>query len=247
MSTLKIVQDTSPANPRTEFDNFGLMNCEHPHYNFGDKNFKEILFTKLGIFDRSLDSRELIKKATAKGLIFHSMPIYIYEHGNIALSTSPFSCQWDSGQLGEIIVFNDDIKKEFSIKRFTKKNKEEILQKVIKKMESEVEIYGQYVSGEVYGFKILDEEGDVIDSCYGFYGNDFETNGIKENLPEEFHSELKNIEVSYDWKRNVWKKSFKRPKYYFQLTSDHQWQKRPLFLVVFFYQYKIRFSFTFSY
>lgn len=198
MSTLKIVQDTSPANPRTEFDNLCLMNCLHPRYDFGDKNVKEILFTKLGILDRSLDSRELIKKAKAKGLIFHSMPIYMYDHGNIALSTSPFSCQWDSGQLGEIIVFNDDIKKEFSIKRFTKKNKEEILKKVIKNMESEIEIYGQYVSGEVYGFKVLDEDGDVLDSCYGFYGDNFEENGIKDYLPEEFHSQLKDIEVSYE-------------------------------------------------
>lgn len=198
MSTLKIVQDTSPANPRTEFDNLCLMNCLHRRYDFGDKNVKEILFTKLGIIDRSLDSRDLIKKARAKGLIFHSMPIYMYEHGNIALSTKPFSCTFDSGQLGEIIVFNDDIKKEFSIKRFTKKNKDEILAKVIKNMESEVETYSQYVSGEVYGFKVLDEDGDVLDSCYGFYGNNFEENGIKDYLPEEFHSQLKDIEVSYD-------------------------------------------------
>lgn len=197
MNTLKIVKDDTSSNPREEFDNLCFMNFEHRRYNLGDENIKEVLLDKLGLSYSDLNNRELIQKAKKQGVIFHSMPVYMYEHGNIALSLKPFHCPWDSGQLGEIFVFTDDVKNEFSVKRFGKKIKTDILEKIIKNMVSEIETYSQYLSGDVYGFQIVDEDDNIIDSCYGFYGSDFQENGIKEYIDEEYHSQLEAIEVSY--------------------------------------------------
>lgn len=195
MNTLKIVYSDSPLNPREEFDNICHMNFEHRNYNLGDKNIKEILLEKLGLSDSDLNNRELIQLAKRKKVIFHTVPVYMYEHGNIALSLKPFNCPWDSGQLGEIFVFTDEVKEEFSVKRFGKKIKAEIIAKTMRNMESEVEIYSQYLSGEVYGFQIVDEDDEIIDSCYGFFGSDFQENGMKDYIPEEYHDQLACAEV----------------------------------------------------
>lgn len=39
------------------------------------------------------------------------VPIYAYEHGDITISTSPFSCRWDSGIVGFMLVGIDDLAK----------------------------------------------------------------------------------------------------------------------------------------
>jgi hypothetical protein len=72
-------------------------------------------------------------------------------------------------------------------------------------IEAEVQTYTQYVEGEVYGFQIIDEDNEVIDSCYGFYGTDFATNGmldyIDHNLlgvsEEEVVALLEKAEIEY--------------------------------------------------
>jgi hypothetical protein len=102
------------------------------------------------------------------------LPLYMYDHSGISISTSPFSCRWDSGQIGFILVSKKKALEEFGGKKVTIK----LQQKLEAILEAEVETYTQYVEGEVYGFQIVDEEGDHIDSCYGFYGRDFATNGM---------------------------------------------------------------------
>lgn len=54
-------------------------------------------------------------------------------------------------------------------------------------MEEYVEVYDQYLRGDVYGFELYEEESvedaedpdwNEIDSCWGFYGSDIMENGI---------------------------------------------------------------------
>jgi hypothetical protein len=67
----------------------------------------------------------------------------------------------------------------------------------------EVEVYDQYLSGDVYGFVLKelqtcptcnDVNEEVIDSCWGFYGGDFKANGMFDAIPHIEHF-LKQIEV----------------------------------------------------
>ena len=85
-------------------------------------------------------------------------------------------------------------------------NSEEILNSTVK-------LFNAWAWGNVFGY-ILEEkkrftkiyedgtteedfEWEQIDSCWGFYGDDWETNGIKEHLPQEVHEQLRYIEVEY--------------------------------------------------
>jgi hypothetical protein len=64
--------------------------------------------------------------------------------------------------------------KAFEQKEWTK----ELEDKVIKCLEQEVETYDQYLTGDVYGFVVYDEDGQEVDSCWGFFGDDIKENGI---------------------------------------------------------------------
>jgi hypothetical protein len=96
------------------------------------------------------------------------MPVYKYEHGGVAYNTGGFSCPWDSGQNGYIYISKDDARREYSVKRISAKT----LAKIHGGLEAEVETFSQAANGEVYGFTILDKDGDTIDSCGGCYGYD---------------------------------------------------------------------------
>jgi hypothetical protein len=71
----------------------------------------------------------------------------------------------------------------WGVKRVTKKFKE-IATSCIN---YEVKEYEQYLTGDVYGFQLTDQNGNEISSCWGFYG-DVSTNGILDHLDEEWKS-----------------------------------------------------------
>lgn len=153
---IKIVTDIDPMNPR-EFDNIGTIVSCASGYNLGDKQ---------------LDREEIEKIVKKKGTI--SIPVYAYQHGNIILKTSPFGCRFDSGQIGIIYAEKSKILKEYGEKTLN----EELIAKVIKNFQSEIETYSQFLNGEVYGFTVEKEnicthcdtkKAEILESCYGFY------------------------------------------------------------------------------
>jgi hypothetical protein len=155
---IKIIQDSDPTSPR-EDDNLGTMICFHRRYNLGDKHdYQSISELK--------DKNDVI-----------SLPLYLYDHGGITMSTSPFSCSWDSGQVGVIFVSKKRVREEFGVKRISNKLQE----KVINILKGEVETYDQYLTGDVYGYEICEvitcseghEHENELDSCWGFYGSDY--------------------------------------------------------------------------
>jgi len=85
--------------------------------------------------------------------------LYLYDHSGLSISTSPFSCQWDSGQVGYIYLTPDTIGGD--------------REKALACLESAVQTYNQYLTGDVWGFTIEDEDGDIVESCWGFYGEEY--------------------------------------------------------------------------
>ena len=153
---LEIVRDQDPESPR-DWDNLGTFYMTHRRYAFGDAKAKNIdINTFQGIF----------------------LPVYMYDHSGITVSTTPFSCPWDSGQIGWIYASVEKVKKDFGWKRLTKKRRDEI--KSI--LDGEIKVLDQYLQGDIYGFNLIGGEGDVLDSCWGFYGDDPKTNGMAEHL-----------------------------------------------------------------
>lgn len=168
---LSIYQDEG-YNPR-EHENLGTMICSHKRYDLGDKhdfNFDDY---------RNWDEAEKgIKRKYDAAII---LPLFLYDHSGITMNTTGFSCPWDSGRVGFIIISKDKLRKEYSVKRIGKK----LVERVTGYLKSEVETYDMYLTGECYRFEVTDLDDNHIDSCGGFLGSDFSTNGMTDYLDDE--------------------------------------------------------------
>lgn len=105
------------------------------------------------------------------GLIM--LPLWLYDHSGISMSTGSFigraqHAEWDSGRVGFIYVTKDAVRKEFGWKKLTKAR----IRQIEKYLAGEVETYDQYLQGDVYEYAITDDEGNCLDSCGGFYGDE---------------------------------------------------------------------------
>lgn len=162
---IRTFYDECPYNPR-ENDNLGTMVCFHKRYSLGDKHDYDS--------DDYKGWNEMKKDIIKNENVGVILPLYLYDHGGITISTSPFSCPWDSGQIGFIYISKKKMLEEYGGKIVTKKLKE----RVEGYLKNEVEEYDQYLRGEVYGVKVfekeLDEDGDDVEvhSCWGFYSEE---------------------------------------------------------------------------
>jgi hypothetical protein len=87
-------------------------------------------------------------------------PVYMYEHSGIALSLEPFSCPWDSGQLGELLLKQDGCTYE----------------QALDSAQQYIKCCHDYLSGNCWHFEVERQEGEygewsAEDSCGGFYGD----------------------------------------------------------------------------
>ena len=170
--TLEVKQDEYAESPRHD-DNLSTMICFHGRYNLGDKhNYKHQDYSGWAEMEKAIIKNE------SPAVI---LPLYLYDHSGITISTSPFSCKWDSGQIGFIFVSKEKLRNEYKVKRINK----EIIDRATKILLAEVETYDLYLRGEIYGYTLLNENGEVEDSCWGFIGSDIETNGILDNIGEK--------------------------------------------------------------
>jgi hypothetical protein len=163
---IEIVADYDPTNPR-DWDNLGTIVCWHRKYNLGDglpnrlkKRFKNWKTTEITSFERW-------RKINQKHLLI--LPVYIYDHGGITISTTPFHCPSDSGQVGWVYVTHDRLKLEYNTQEVTP----EILEKARQVLIAEVKVYDDYLTGNVWGYLIWDKNNRdyVLDAYSGFFGD----------------------------------------------------------------------------
>jgi len=162
---IEIIQDDYTESPR-EWDNLGTMICFHSRYNLGDKH--DYQFYDYDSWD---EQRKDIEKKENSCVI---LPLYLYDHSGITISTIPFGCNWDSFQVGWIVISKEKVRKEYNVKRINK----ELIEKVTNILEGEVKTYDQYLTGDVYGYRVSKvtecelghEHKEEVDSCWGYYG-----------------------------------------------------------------------------
>lgn len=156
--TIRTFYEESPESPR-EWDNLGTMVCFHKRYNLGDKhNYKHNDYSGWD------DMKKAIIKNENVGVI---LPLYLYDHSGITIATNPFSCPWDSGQVGFIYASKKNMLEGYGGKIVTKKVKE----RVINYLEGEVKTYDQYLKGEIYGVGVFKND-ELVHSCFGFYSEE---------------------------------------------------------------------------
>jgi hypothetical protein len=183
---ISIVYCTDSAqNPRTEYDNVGTMYCLHNRYTLGDEheysNPTEILNAMIQSADPAApDTDEMRPDHLPEDFPLVWLPLYLYDHSGITMSTAPFSCPWDSGQVGYIFVTYKDAQKEYGLDP----SSEDFVEQVKKRLRNEVNTYDCYLRGDVYGYevsqKLDDDEDEEVDSCYGFYGEEYCMEAAKE-------------------------------------------------------------------
>jgi len=173
---IKLVSDDCPESPR-DWCNLGKMVCSHRNYNLGDEQLKNSSFQEYFYNLCDIDEETPTEKAETilkENIVI--LPLYLMDHSGLSINTCGFSCPWDSGQVGFIYCTL-----EKALQEFTVTNKEEgweaitvnfgksLKQQILEVLEYEVQIYDDYLRGNVCGFEIHNEEDEIIDSCYGFY------------------------------------------------------------------------------
>ena len=174
--TIEIKQDEFAENPRDPNyqDNFGILLTAHKNYSIGEVDIQK----KYPDAENWQDIEKAIKDEYNPVIM---LPVYMYDHSIQRFKIGSFQgylpeghAEFDSGKIGYIIAEKDKIKKEYDVKRISKKLKDqitEILQQEIKQLD-------QWSCGDVYGYNI-EETGD---SCWGFYGYDYTLEQAKETV-----------------------------------------------------------------
>jgi len=166
--TIEFIQDCN-GNPRIDYDNLGTMYCFSNRYTLGDEH------------ELTIGEVNKIEKSNK----YVTLPLYLYEHSGITMKTTPFSCQWDSGKVGIVTVNKEKVRNEFGVKRISKKFQEKIEQYLV----NEVKEYDQCLRGQIFGYEIKLHD-EVIDSLYGFYGDELKTNGMLDSIEKHYHDLL---------------------------------------------------------
>lgn len=106
------------------------------------------------------------------------LPLYLFDHSGLSISTTPFSCRWDSGAVGWAFITKESYL-ELGFETWDKTQAQTLLIQT-------VTVYDSYLKGENYGFSIYNEDAeDALDACSGYHG-DHHKSGLFEALDESF-------------------------------------------------------------
>lgn len=165
---IALYADDSPESPR-DWDTLGTLVCWHGRYRLGDALPEALRSSRSHHSDPdSLERFQAWAHQQRRTLLI--LPVYLYDHSGLALATTPFSCPWDSGQVGWIFASHTQIRAAYGVRRLTAA----ILARATECLRAEVETYSRYLDGDVYGYRLFGPEATDIecDSCWGFYGQE---------------------------------------------------------------------------
>ena len=205
---LTVQPDDFFPNPRREAENFGTMICFHRRYQLGDEHdysnsddlIKDLYIKAAGGGDHGeqkyedltekydvwpLSSQQIqeLNQALMSQIekAYVVLPVYLYDHSGLAMSTTDFNDRWDSGQVGIIFVSHEKIKEEYEVNFI-----EPVLRlQVEDRLKGEVAEYDAYLRGECYCYELY-EDGELEHSCGGFTGAfDKAVKDMVEYLPDD--------------------------------------------------------------
>ena len=150
-------------------------------------------------FDSMLDALTIddLKELLAERKDTVILPLYLYDHSGLAMSTGSFigravHAEWDSGQVGYIYADRDSIRKEYdAVTAETVRKAESVL-------EGEVKEYDLYLRGECYGYRLF-KDGEEEDACWGFLGNiDDVRKALKDYIPKDSEGLIDRLELYWE-------------------------------------------------
>lgn len=177
---LTVSPDDDPQNPRTDWDQITRMFCWHRNYAMGDPspNHSRQSFRCWEWDDRFKDADQIIAEF-GPGVV---RPLYLMDHSVISISTGPFNCPWDSGQVGWIYISYDAANKLLVDKPLKNPERSKTLhKKILKCFDCDVQVYDQYLRNDVWQYLVeacepchlcRHVDWTTVDSCCGIYGFD---------------------------------------------------------------------------
>ena len=164
-------------SPR-EWSNLGYFITIDLNYQSPDDNkiIRKIVADCGNVADSQADHMDKIKKAINNETdekVLAIYPIVKYEHSGVSYSLGT-AHGFDYSNNGFYIITDKSQKETGTAKKD--------FEKVIKQ---ELEVYNSWANGEAYQFILYDKNGEVEDSCGGFYSIE----DIREYLPKEWKNE----------------------------------------------------------
>ena len=147
-------------------DDFGTFVAWHRRRNLGEVNYP-----------KHQEFLEGLEEGAMK------IPIFIYEHSGFVLSTTPFACQWDSGQVGVWVFTSEDLVRIYGA------DSEETRARAREGVDAQIGYMNAVYNGDVWRYDIEDFDGEIADSCGGFVGEDA-LECMKGHVPENLHADL---------------------------------------------------------
>lgn len=161
LQKIEFMIDQSPSDPRKEWECVSVIACKPlRRYTLGE----EVIHDDTKAFIRHLP----------KGSI--ALPLFFRENGDVSLAVKPFFP--DQEPVGVVYATPKAITHIYG-------NNSAASRKLARaSLAGELETYAQYVNGECYGMRTIDEDGSV-DEVYGFYGSNVFANGMSGNVADE--------------------------------------------------------------
>ena len=171
VTTVNLLEISFASDTRTprEWDNIGSFIVISNKYNSPDTNEELInLVNSTSEYATSTANHiELMQKELDN---YYIVPISTYEHGNIIYSIGT-SKGFDCSNNGFYFVNISET--------------EQTIEEIEKIITSELDTYSKWCNSEVYEFILYDSDGEIEDSCCGYY----DLEDIKSELPKEWKEE----------------------------------------------------------
>lgn len=174
--TVEISHDDWAENPRDWTDS--TLCTAHRRYTFGGESLPEDCRDIDEAFDVFLAERGLNRNQILW------LPVYLYKHSRLALSTVPFSSSWESGQLGFIFETRANIRAEFGVKRISAA----LETRICDRLRRELEDLEHWSNGLVYRFYIPELELTLG----GFLGWNHEASGLLPYVRKEIAIDIRS-------------------------------------------------------
>lgn len=161
--TIRLEQDQDCSSPLDDDAGVTITYKKGPRYTLGNTAVDAEEFERIGA---EIDAGRLI-----------GLPVYAYIHSGTALNTTGFSCPWDSGQSGYIYISKATALEWQGGKVLTAK-KRAVCEKGLCSVVSE---FSKWLNGDCYGYIIEDSDGEELDSCWGFIGDEYAMQAARES------------------------------------------------------------------
>jgi len=149
--TISIYQDENPFSPAEDCNTSAFLVYDHRQFYIHVDGYNPT-----DIFEFWNKNQNALYEGK-----YRVFPVYAHIHSGVSLSLSRGSDRWDTSFRGFILV---ERMAGWSWRRDA----------AYKVAENLIAYWNQYLYGEVYGYVITDGNEEEVDSCWGYYRDNFE-------------------------------------------------------------------------